>query len=226
MDNALVLAFLEELRQNNSLDWMHANKARYQQAKEGFEDFLQQLIFRIARFDASVAQLQPRELVFRLNRDTRFAKDKSPYNPAFRAHISPGGRTPFPAGYYLCIKPGASFLGGGVFATQFPEATRLVRDHIAAHPEGLEAILHSEAFREHFEVSGEKLKNVPAGYDKAHPLAEYLKHKSWDIEVPLSDGQFLAPDVLEHCAETFRMMKPLNDYLNEAVGDFELPKRP
>ena len=113
MNNKVILEFLTRLQEHNSLEWMQDNKKFYQEAKGEFESLIGEMILRISAFDDSVAWLSPKDLVFRLNRDTRFSKDKSPYNPSFRAHISAAGRLPIPAGYFICIKPGASILGGG-----------------------------------------------------------------------------------------------------------------
>lgn len=121
----------------------------------------------------------PKELTFKMVRDTRFSHDKSPYNPAFRAHISSMGKLPIPVGYYLMIKPGGqSFLGGGLFADMFKDATRMVRDYISAHGAEWETIITALSFQKHFTVGGPALKNVPAGYEKEHPQAKYLKFKS------------------------------------------------
>lgn len=187
MDNAQILDFLQQLQNNNTLEWMHQNKPSYQLAKANFESFLQELIVEISKFDSSVVGLAPKSLVFRLNRDTRFSHDKSPYQPVFRAHISSAGRVPIPVGYYLYIKPGASFLGGGVFISQFPQATQMVRNHLLHTSDEFLSILSDKDFKQNFTVLGEKLKAVPKGYDANHPLAEYFKHKSWYIEYPISD---------------------------------------
>nr|WP_255946122.1 DUF2461 domain-containing protein [Brucepastera parasyntrophica] len=109
METKSILEFLTELSENNSIDWMHANKAGYEAAKNEFKSLLLTLINKICEFDDSVRELDPGTLIFRLNRDTRFSHDKSPYNPSFRAHISKAGKMPIPAGYYLNITPGNIF---------------------------------------------------------------------------------------------------------------------
>lgn len=221
-----ILEFLAQLEHNNTLEYMKANKSHYNTAKKNFEDFLQKLIDSITSFDESVRILRPQDLVFRLNRDTRFSKDKSPYNPSFRAHISSAGRTPIPAGYYINIKPGCSFLGGGLFATAFPNATTMVRDYIVTHSEEWNEILKSSQFSDNFTIVGSKLKNVPRGYDKESTISEWLKHKSWDIEIPLSDTQFTDEKTnIQFISEKFKLMKPFNDYLNKALVDFKMPTR-
>lgn len=218
------LEFLAALEANNSLDWMKEHRDEYQEAKNEFLRFLQDLIDHIAKFDPSVANLDPKRLIYRLNRDTRFSHDKSPYNPAFRAHISIGERKPVPAGYYISIRPGKSFLGGGIFASQFPEATTLVRDRILTHGKEFQKIITDKSFTDNFEVTGQKLKNVPRGYDKDHPLGEYLKHKAWAIEYAISDTELLTKD-LTFAAEKFRLMQPLNSFLNDALLGFKMPER-
>ena len=131
MDTMLIKNYLSELSINNNREWYHANKDTFKKANAEFEEFLQALILEIGKFDSSVLHNTPKDLTFKLVRDTRFSHDKSPYNPAFRAHISSKGKLPVPVGYYIMIKPGnQSFLGGGLFADMFKDATQMVRDYI------------------------------------------------------------------------------------------------
>lgn len=227
MDLSIILKYLTGLRENNDREWYHAHKAEYKAANAEFEALLQALILRIGEFDPSVLQNLPQALTFKLNRDTRFSHDKSPYNPAFRAHISAMGKLPIPVGYYLMIKPGdQSFLGGGLFADMFKDATGMVRDYISANGGEWEQITGAPAFKKHFTVQGTALKNVPAGYDKDHPQAEDLKRKSWYLEYPIRDAELSDPEqFLARAAEIFRLMKPFNDYLNKALTGFQMPTR-
>ncbi len=227
MSTQMILDYLTSLSANNNREWYHAHKAEYQAANAQFEELVQSLILRIGEFDTSVLGHAPKELTFKLVRDTRFSHDKSPYNPAFRAHISSMGKLPVPVGYYLMLKPGGqSFLGGGLFADMFKEATQMVRDYIAAHGSEWEAVITAPAFQQHFSVHGTALKNVPAGYEKEHPQAEYLKYKSWYLEYPIRDEE-LADDslFLSKAVEMFHLMKPFNDYLNRALAGFQMPQR-
>lgn len=227
MNTQMILDYLAELSANNNREWYHAHKAQYQAANAQFEELIQNLISRIGEFDGSVLGHTPRELTFKLVRDTRFSHDKSPYNPAFRAHISAMGKLPIPVGYYIMLKPGGqSFLGGGLFADMFKDATRMVRDYISEHGGEWEGIIAAPAFREWFTVSGTALKNVPAGYEKDHPQAEYLKYKNWYLEYPVQDNELSDGDrFLSKAADVFRRMKPFNDYLNKALTGFKMPER-
>ena len=121
---------------------------------------------------------------------------------------------------------GQSFLGGGLFTDMFKDATRMVRDYISEHGSEWEAIITAPTFQEHFTVGGSALKNVPAGYEKDHPQAEYLKYKSWYLEYPIQDKDLVDSNLfLAKAADIFRLMKPFNDYLNSALAGFKMPAR-
>ena len=227
MNTQVIIDYLSSLSMNNNREWYHANKDDYKRANDEFEKLLQTLILEIGKFDSSIIHNSPKDLTFKLVRDTRFSHDKSPYNPAFRAHISSKGKLPVPVGYYLMIKPGnQSFLGGGLFADMFKDATTMVRDYIAKRGEEWEKIIHEPDFEKHFTVQGTALKKVPAGYEKEHPQADHLKFKSWYLEYPLRDEDVIDAGVfLAKAVELFRIMKPFNDYLNKALVDFKMPAR-
>lgn len=227
MDTQLILNYLHNLSENNNREWYHAHKTEYKEANAQFENLVQQLILQIGKFDSSIYPREAKELTFKLVRDTRFSNDKSPYNPAFRAHIGPEGKVPVPVGYYLMVKPGGqSFLGGGLFADMFKDATSMIRDYIAANGGEWDKILHTPDFEKEFTVQGTALKNVPAGYDKEHPQAEFLKYKSWYLEYPVQDDIVADGELfLAEAVRLFRIMKPFNDFLNRALKDFRMPVR-
>lgn len=218
--------FLRDLAEHNDRDWYAQNKARHAAANAAFEAMLARLIETIGRFDPAVPGLEPRRLTFKMMRDTRYSHDKSPYNPALRAHIGPAGKLPVPVGYYVVVKPGGSFLGGGLFAPMFKDATERIRDAIERDPQGFLALVEAPAFAARFPVRGETLKNVPRSRDAESPAAAYLKHKSWYLELPLADSVAEDADALVRtAAETFAAMKPFNDWLNKALEGFVLPAR-
>ena len=222
-----MLQFLSDLEKNNSLEWMAQNKKAYVSAKKAFVALVQELVVRMGEVDDSIPLLNAGDLVFRLNRDTRFSKDKSPYNAAFRAHIAPAGKLPVPVGYYISVAPGdRSFLGGGLFAPMFKDATARVRDHIAADGAAFEKIIGTPAFERHFSIKGEALKSVPNSYDANHPQAEYLKNKSWYLEYPVADSLMVDTQAFVNKAVTvFGLMKPFNQFLNSALAGFRMPER-
>ncbi len=226
MDTQTILTYLGNLSANNNREWYHAHKQEYKEANERLEALIRELIISIGAFDPSILHNEPKDLTFKLVRDTRFSHDKSPYNPAFRAHIGAGGKLPVPVGYYVMIKPGGgSFLGGGLFADMFKDATSMVRKFIAANGREWEQILNAPDFQKLFTVQGTALKNVPAGFDKEHPQASYLKFKSWYLEYPVSDEEVVDEGFVRRAAEVFGVMKPFNDYLNRALDGFQMPAR-
>ena len=148
-----MLHYLAALEQNNDRDWFHAHRQEYDQARTAFEKLVEDLLCELRRSDPSLPVLPARELTFKLMRDTRFSHDKSPYLPAFRAHLGPRGKLPVPVGYYLMVRPGGrSFLGGGLFADMFRDATTRVRDAIAANGEEWAAILACLLYTSHAQV--------------------------------------------------------------------------
>lgn len=227
MDTQLILNYLKSLSENNNREWYHAHKAEYKEANAQFEALVQELILQIGKFDSNILPRDAKDLTFKLVRDTRFSHDKSPYNPAFRVHIGPEGKLPVPVGYYLMIKPGGhSFLGGGLFADMFKDATSMIRDHIAANGEEWEEILHTPEFQKEFTVQGTALKKVPSGYDQEHPQAEFLKFKSWYLEYPVEDDTVADGELfLAEAVRLFRIMKPFNDFLNKGLDGFHMPAR-
>jgi len=227
MDIEKILSFLSALEVHNEREWYHANKKKYKEASAEFEDLLQQLILKIGKTDSSIIHNNPKDLTFKLTRDTRFSYDKSPYNPAFRAHISSAGKLPVPVGYFIKLQPGnRSFLGGGLFAAMFKDATAMVRDYIVEHGDEWKQIITDKSFSDLFSVKGECLKNVPRGYDAQHPQAEFLKNKSWYLEYPISDKQLQNTDeFIEMATDIFIRMQPFNTYLNKALHSFQMPAR-
>jgi uncharacterized protein (TIGR02453 family) len=227
MKTEIILAYLAELEKNNSREWYHASKKQLSEATLAFEELLEALIVRLGQTEPELLNLTPKSLTFKLVRDTRFSKDKSPYNPVFRAHIGPLGKLPIPVGYYISLQPGSrSFLGGGLFTDMFSDATSMIRDAISARGVLFEKIINDPAFTAVFTVRGEKLKNIPGGYDRNHPLGEYLKHKSWYLEYDLPDGLLLDSELMiSEAVRLFQLMRPFNAFLNEALKDFKMPAR-
>lgn len=227
MNKKIILDYLSDLENHNEREWYHANKEQYKKANQEFEALIRALIFEIGKTDCSILHNEPKDLTFKLVRDTRYSADKSPYNPAFRAHISSMGKLPIPVGYFIFLKPnGRSFLGGGLFTGIFKNATTMIRDSIVENSEEWERIITDPTFTKYFTVKGEALKNVPNGYEKTHPQAEYLKNKSWYLEYSLTDEQILDDKFILSAVKIFEAMQPFNAFLNRALEKFEMPKRP
>lgn len=226
MNTQMILDYLSGLEQNNNSGWFHENKQSYQEAKQEFEELVFQLMMRLHETDKEILVTEPKKLTFKVQRDTRFSNDKSPYNPSFRAHISSKGKLPVPVGFFLMVQPqGRSFIGGGLFADMFRDATQMIRDYITYHGEEWEQIITNPEFQKYFKVAGTSLKKTPQGYDPEHPQAEYVRYKSWYLEYFLSDTELTAPDFVDKAVEIYKIMLPFNTFLNQALEQFKMPER-
>lgn len=207
------LQFLKDLEKNNNREWFNENKNHYLEAKEDVELFIENLIQEIAQFDEEILKIDPKKAVFRIYRDIRFSKDKTPYKTHFGASLGMGKGSKI-SGYYIHIEPGKSFLAGGVYN---PESAVLkqIRNEIRANGDDLLKIIEQKDFRNNFRgLSVEhKLQRVPAGFEKNHPMAEYLKLKSFTVSHPISNEALFDPNAAKNFAEILKTIKPLNDFL-------------
>lgn len=214
--------FLSDLKRHNERAWFQDNKDRYDAARADFESFVGALLPRIEAFDPNVAGLDPKKCVFRIYRDTRFSKDKTPYKTNFGAHMLLGGSKNVHqrAGYYIQVEPGNCFLAGG--AHQPPAAwINAIRRRIDTDAAPLKKVLKSKPFRDTFgEIEGDRLKTAPKGYPKDHPEIDLLRCKSFLAVHRMADAIVFEKDLLKHATKTFKTMKPFGDFLNGAMGDY------
>ena len=212
------LNFLKTLKKNNNRDWFNRNKSHYEDSKYNFEIYLDALIQKISKFDTSLTGLQSKDCMFRIYRDIRFSKNKSPYKANFGAVIAKSGRKSSLAGYYFHLEPGnKSILAGGLYVPE-QEVLTAVRTAIMKNYKGFRKIIKSRKFREYFgDIWGEKLKTAPKGFSKNHPSSEYLKYKSYIVVHQLTDQQVLSSSLIDYSANIFKAMKPFNDFLNNSA---------
>ena len=214
------LRFLRELKENNSREWLAANRPAYETAKAEWETFVEALLERICQFE-NFGDLKAKDCVFRINRDVRFSKDKSPYKLNFAAAIGLGGRRSKYLDYYLHLQPGESFLGGGVYAPEGGQLAKL-RQEIHYNAAEVKKIIFEPTFRNYFgEVQGTKLKTTPKGYDKNHPELALLQQQQFFFMHSFTDAEVAAPDFLEKVVEGCRILKPLLDFLNYILFEEE-----
>ncbi|MDQ0476529.1 DUF2461 domain-containing protein [Chryseobacterium gotjawalense] len=207
------LSFLKTLERNNNRVWFNENKDQYEKAKDDVLSFVETLIQEIAEFDEEILKIDPKKSLFRIYRDTRFSKDKTPYKTHFGVSLGMGKGSKI-SGYYLHIEPGKSFLAGGVYNPE-PAILKEIRKEISASGDDFLKILEQNDFRNNFRgLSVEsKLKRVPTGFEKNHPMAEYLKLKSFTVSHPVSDDSLFAREAAKNFAEIFRSIQPLNNFL-------------
>ena len=207
------LQFLRNLEKNNNREWFNENKTLYQEAQQDVISFVEKLMEEMADFDEEMGKLEAKKSVFRIYRDTRFSKDKTPYKTNFGAGLGMGKGNKI-SGYYLHIEPGKSFLAGGVYKPE-PSVLKTIRQEISAFGDEFKAILEQDEFRNYFRGLSveDKLKKVPQGFEKDDKMAEYLKLKHFIVTHPISDEQLLSENAVKEFTKIFRAMKPLNDFL-------------
>jgi uncharacterized protein (TIGR02453 family) len=220
MDIALILKFLKDIAKNNNREWFEKNKPRYLDAKQQFEDFLEALHKEFLKFDEGLAGLNPRKLGFRIYRDVRFSKDKSPYKVNMGAGFSPGGKMMQEPGYYIHLEPGKSFIAGGMYMPT-PENLAKIRQEIDYNPKSFLKILEDKTFKKYFDGLDDfdKLKTMPKGYPKDHPQMEYLKHKSFIVSHSFTDKEVVDKKFIASVGAAAKNVKKLNDYLVEAIAE-------
>lgn len=216
MENSL--AFLKALGEHNDKSWMDENRKWYETEKKSFEEFVSALLKEIAVFDPAIGDLSPKDCIFRLNRDIRFSKDKSPYKTNFGAAMAIGGKKKSDkAAYYIHIQPEKSFIGGGMWMPEAP-VLKKIRQEIDYGFEDFTKLIKAPAFTKHFKtIDGETLSRPPKGYEEDNPAIEYLKHKSFTVGKALTNKEVTHKDFLKHTAEAFASMKPFIDFLNRST---------
>jgi uncharacterized protein (TIGR02453 family) len=207
------LEFLEALKRNNNRTWFQTHRDEYEDASLAFETFVGALIDEL-RPTEGLRGLTPKDCIFRIYRDIRFSKDKTPYKDHMGAYIAPGGRKATRMGYYVHVSPGDSLIAGGLHQ---PDAKRLdrFRQAIVRDARPFKKIVGAKAFREYLgEVEGEKLKSAPRGYSTNHPEIELLRLKQVTVHHRFSDGDMLGPDIVRKVIKGFKRMKPFLVYLD------------
>ena len=216
--NKSTLEFLADLKQNNYREWFQKNRKRYEDARDNFESYVQLIINNISVFDPILKGLEVKSCTYRINRDIRFSPDKTLYKSHLGAFIVKGGKNNGNrlAGYYIHVEPGGnSMVAGGAYIPPAPWLNA-IREKIDDQGEKLVKILNNKELRSVFgEIEGEKLKSAPRGFPKDHPYIEYLKLKSFLISKLFTDKEVTNKEWFGMVLEACRIMKPLNDFLND-----------
>jgi uncharacterized protein (TIGR02453 family) len=212
--------FLADLRENNDRGWFAANKHRYEQhLLEPALDFIEAFAPRLEKISPHF-RADPRPSggsLFRIYRDTRFSKDKSPYKTNVGIHFRhERAKDAHAPGYYLHIGPDEVFAGGGIWHPDTEAATR-IREAIVADPQRWKRAAHGGAFAKRLELGGESLKRVPSWADAEHPFADDLKRKDFYGWARLSEDDVVAPGFVDEYARICRAAAPLTHFLCDAL---------
>ena len=213
------IKFLKELKKNNNKPWFDTNRKKYEDAKADYAAFVEQLIQNISKFDEAIPEMKAKDCVFRINRDVRFSKDKSPYKSNMGASFSKGGKKINTAGYYFHCEPGQCFAGGGFYMPEAPQLAK-IRQEIDYNFDEWKKIITNKSFVKKFPegVNGIGiLVRPPKGYDENNPAINFLKMKGFIVSRPVADDELTNKNLVKEVVKTFEAMKPLIDFLNRAV---------
>ncbi len=216
-----LFTFFRELQENNNREWFQANKKRYETQVRG------PLLEFITDFGLRLAEISPHYVadarksggsLFRINRDIRFSKDKSPYKThagvQFRHESGKDAHAP---GFYLHLEPGGVFGGVGIWQPDNQTLTK-IRDKIVEAPEKWERLKTEEAFASMFTLGGDSLKRAPKGYDPDHPLIEDLRRKDFIASTQFTEEETCQSEFIEQFADSCRRAAPFVGFLTTAIG--------
>lgn len=211
--------FLNLLKRNNNREWFNEHKQLYINAHENVIDFVDDIIVGLAEIDPEIGKTNAKKALYRIYRDTRFSHNKDPYKTNFGASLgmSKGNNK---AGLYIHIEPNQSFIGGGIYQ---PESSvlRKIRQEISVFPNEFQSIIENPNFKNYFGKLSEesKLVKIPNGFDKEHPLAEYLKLKSLLAIHNLENAQLSTQNSTSQIVKTLQHLQPFIHFINTAIEE-------
>lgn len=212
-----LFSFLSELSENNNKEWFDEHRYEYEAIKKDINLLVSQLIQSIGSFDKDILELEPKNCVFRINRDVRFSKDKSPYKTNLGAYLSKGGKKSIFGGYYLHLEPNGCFLASGIWMPMPPQLNA-IRQEIDYRFSDFDKIISKGDLKKYFSNDmSAKTATMPKGYDKENPAAEYLKFKSFVLVKKIENKELLEVNYLEPISNQFKEFKPFIDFLNQAI---------
>ena len=212
------LQFLRSLKRNNNREWFQEHKGIYEASvKRPIHELIEAMASDFQGFAPEMIAT-PRVSAYRIHRDTRFSKDKSPYKTHVAAVFPRSGLGKHEgAGFYLQIAPTEVLVGGGLYMP-LPEDLQAIRSHIAEHPKGLANIVRAPVFRKMFgSIDGEQLSRVPRGFSPDHPAADFLRYKQFLASRTFAGDVATTVRFYKLVVETFRAMVPMVRFLNEPI---------
>ena len=218
-----ILDFLRDLEKNNNREWFNSHKEQYQRVLKKWYAFCESLIAEIGRFDKDIAPLTIKECTYRIYRDTRFSKDKSPYKTHFGVFLAKGGKKSMHAGYYFHIGTGNSsdyphvhMLASGNYCYD-NKAVKILREDISGEWETFSTSILAKVNHLFIPDTEGALKRVPKEYDKDAPYADWMRMKSFCLTAKTDDNFILQDNLAQRVAELFKTTQPFIDYINRAV---------
>lgn len=207
-------SFLDQLKHNNHRDWMTAHKKEYQNSEKKLKLFYQDILEGLQKTD-EIEKLK----VFRINRDIRFSKDKTPYNVHRSVSFSRAGASRR-GGYYLRLEPGGNSVVAGGFFNPEPKDLKRIRTEFQLDAGEIRSILAAPAFAKAYGgafIARDAIKTAPKGFDKEDPNIDLLRLKSFFVSKNFSDAEVLDPDFGNRVLYLFELLRPFFDYMSEVL---------
>ncbi len=216
--NVDFLNFFKELAANNNKEWFDNNRSRYEQnVREPFKVFVQSIIDILKKEDKKIA-IEPKDAIFRINRDIRFSKDKTPYKLHVGAIISPAGKKDkgYP-GLYMELGPEHLRVYGGVYTLEKEELYD-VREYIAQNSQTLNKLLKHKNFVSHFgELRGAKNKRLPKEFEEAAKQQPLIYNKSFYYFETFEPELIISNKLVETVTNSYNAGKQVKDFLAKGL---------
>ncbi|MFZ2151280.1 MAG: DUF2461 domain-containing protein [Candidatus Absconditicoccaceae bacterium] len=213
-----ILKFLEDLEVNNNREWFDIHREEYQKIRKKVLELADRLIKEISKFYDLGDEIRPNDCIFRINRDTRFSKDKTPYKINFGIEITPNGKRGGLPCFYLHIQPGNnSFIAGGLYMPD-SQTTGAIREGIDKKGKDLKKLIDKILKLESFYLYEDAVKTAPRGYKKDNPNIKLLKLKHRIVERPVSDKELLGKEFEKVLVKDFKKMAPFVGWLQLALS--------
>ncbi len=209
------LTYLKDLGKNNNKPWFAANKDRYTQAHESMITLAEAIMEEMSMVD-NIVPKSGKQTLYRIYRDVRFSKDKSPYKQHWAGNLVRATKL-LRGGYYFHIEPGNTLVGGGFFSPNSADLKR-IRKEIAADPEPLRAIMADPTFQKTFgSLVGNTVKTAPRGFDSEHPAIDLIRYKQFICKRDFTDKEVTSAGFVEEVVKTFQNLRPFFNYMSEIL---------
>lgn len=216
-----VFDFLKLIQKNNNREWFNDNKNIFIEAQSDFQNFTEELIAEMGKFDEHILKIDAKKSLLRIYRDTRFSKDKTPYKTYFGASLGMG-KMNTKAGFYLHVEPGKSFLGSGIYLPDSP-ILKEIRKEISVFKDEFLTSIEDKDFKKYYGKLDQehKLKNIPQGFEKDNPMCQFLKLKSFIGVHNMTDKDLMEKNAVKNVSKIFEAAKPLNDFLDTSISNIQ-----
>ena len=209
------IAFLKDIAKNNNRDWFNAHKDRYLEAQENMIAFADALLAEMNKHDKIETESGKKSL-FRIYKDTRFSKDKTPYKSNLSGAFRRATKQ-LRGGYYFHIQPGNSFVAGGFWGPE-PADLKRIREDIDRNHKDWRKLLTNKALTKTFgKIIGDQVSTAPKGYSKDHPAIDLLRYKQFVFKRSFSDKEVMSPALVKEMNQTFKNLRPFFDYMSEVL---------